>query len=580
MPDFLESLVEQTQSMRVPLAGDAPGGGDPSTDPQFERIKAEIDKLGSVSGGAPDWGNVVRDGEDLLATKAKDLRVAIWVACGATERNGWGGLARALVVLRTLIDEYWDTMWPPPRREKARINVVVWFGERFAPRVAELQVDRSSADAVRACAALVEEIDARLIAKLGDPYPGLGSLRSAMRSRVADIPPPPPAPPPSVDTAAAPASSEWADDDEPAPKPAPTTSGPGAVSLSIAVEDAVTTVASCSDALVKLARALMSANTASAQAYRLHRVGSWLPFAHPPAVDEGKIAQDPPDAGARDRLSALFASARWTELVLAGEEAFAGSPWWLDPHRLVALALERMGRAHALAREEVGRGVADLARRWPVLTEVAFRDGTPLAAPETREWLQEEVARWQVVSRADDAAKNEDAVIVRRFGDARDLVATGHVAEGLALAAELARRGADGQGRFRGGLALAKLALRAGFPQVARPILDELTAAAERHALEAWDPVLCAQLYGQVVASLNGESAPDAVARSAAAFDRLCRLDPSAAIRARARPPTIAAPLPPLPAPVASPAPMNGDRSPAPRAAPALPATESEWADD
>ena len=579
MSDFLASLVEQTQSMRAPVPGDAPGGLDPSLDPQFERIQAEVDKLGSVSGGTPDWGGVVREGEELLATKAKDLRVGIWTACGAVEQSGWPGLARALVVLRSLVTDYWDAMWPPPKREKARINVVVWFGERASPRVGELGVDRTSGDAVRACAALVEEIDALLIGKLGDPYPGLGSLRSALRSRVAEIPAPP-SPPQVVHEAGAPVSSEWANDDAPAPTPAAPPAG--AVSLSTAVEDAAATVTSCADALGKLARALMAASTSNAYAYRLHRAAAWLPFEHPPAVDEGRIALDPPGAGAHARLNALFAAARWAEVVLTGEEAFAACPLWLDPHRLVATALERMGGAHARAREEAGRGVADFVRRAPVLAEVSFRDGTPLATPETREWLRAEVARWQLVSPAEDAAKDEDADLGRRFGDARDLVATGHVAEGLALAAQLARRGGDGRARFRGGLAVARLALRAGAREVARPILDDLSAAAERHGLEAWDPALCGQLYDQVVASLEGETSPEGVSRRAAAFERLCRLDPSAALRTRARPLTLAAPAAPHPTPASS-AP-NGETRPAARPAPApaaaANAVESEWADD
>jgi type VI secretion system protein VasJ len=210
---------------------------------------------------------------------------------------------------------------------------------------------------------------------------------------------------------------------------------------------------------------------------------------------------------------------------------------WLDAHRFAAVATERLGLAYADAREVIGRDAADLARRWPFVVERTFDDGTPHADAETRAWLREEAERWQVVAkRGEAAARDEDQKLKKRFDAAQDLVARGHHAEGLALAAETARRAASPRERFRADLAVSELAMSVGAFDVARPLLDGLFAISEAQRLDAWDPALSATLYAGLVKCLEHEAKEGrdgANERRAQVFERLCRVDPGAAIRAR-----------------------------------------------
>jgi type VI secretion system protein VasJ len=527
MADYLESLLAETEKLRAPIAGDSPGGADVSLEPDFEKIKAEIDKLTSLTGGQVDWRSVSKGAEELLSTKTKDLRLGLWMACGELERGGWKGFARALVVCRAIVIDFWDTMQPV--RPKARANIVGWFGERATPQIAALRVDRDVEDPVRACEQLLGEIDGALSEKLGDAYGGMGSARNTMRARVRDIPPPPP--PPEEKPAA---SSEWADDDD-APAPAADTSNgaaAGGVALSTRAEDAGDTARAAGEALVNLARAMRMQDPTRAWAYRLHRTGIWLPFDAPPTD-----ALPAPAPELRAGVRTLFAQARWAELLSAAEEASATSPMWLDAHRFAAIATERLGLAYADAREVVGRDASDIARRWPFIVERAFDDGTPHADDETRAWLREEAERWQVVAkRGEAAARDEDQKLKKRFDAAQDLVARGHHAEGLALAAETARRAASPRERFRADLAVSELAMSVGAFDVARPLLDGLFAISEAQRLDAWDPALSATLYAGLVKCLEHEAKEGregANDRRAQVFERLCRVDPGAAIRAR-----------------------------------------------
>lgn len=602
MSEHLERLLEQTAPLRAAIPGDSASGLDVSLEPEFERIKAEIEKLTSIEGGDPDWSLVVKQGEELLTSKTKDLRLAMWVTVGAIHRSQWSGFARGLVVCRALVIEMWDVVLP--KRDKARANIVGWLGERAAPAIQALDVTRSDEDDVRTAADLVEEIDRFMADKLGDGFSGIRGLVSATKARVRDIPkpppptPPPPPPPSTDDDDDDTGDDDDDDDDDTGDSPSPPSSIPPALApgpaLSTNAEDADATTRTCADALVALARSMASVDPRRAWAYRLHRKGIWLPFERL-WIEGGVLAGPAVDPAVAESLRALLGDARWQELAFAAEEASARCPLWLDPHRFVALALERMGSAFNEAREAVGRETTDYLRRHAFLLEARFADGTRAASPETVEWLEIEAKRWQIGSRAEDIGRDEDREMAQRFTDAKHLVAAGRHAEGLAVAMQLARRGSDTRERFRSSLNVARLALNAGAYEVARPILDGLVATANAHSLEVWDPTLCARLYAGLYQCLP---AAEEAAR-ARVFEVLCRLDPGAAIRARSgagggmttRPPpaivvasaAAAAPYH-APATIAYQAPQNGSSHAAVAAAPPPEAEDddavSEWADD
>jgi type VI secretion system protein VasJ len=525
MSEHLERILEQTATLRAPLEGGAPAGADLALEPEFDAIKAELDKLTSIEGGEVDWRLVVETAEELLGSRTKDLRLAVWLSMGGLERSGWRGFVRGLVVCRSLILDMWESMFPS--RAKARANIVVWLGERAAPLIGDLKVTLEDGDDVRLAADLVSEIDSVLADKLGDAFAGIRGLVSATKARVRDIPLPPPPPPEPSSESTGTGGVAWADDDPPAPaEPQPTAARPG-VQLSTRAADAEATTRTCGESLVALAGSMASVDPTRAWAYRLHRQGIWLPYERV-WIENGVLPSPGPDGDLVEGLRSLAGSARWHELVVASEEASARCPLWLDPHRFAAVALERMGTAFVEAREAVGRETTDFVRRNAFLLEARFADGQPVAGPETVEWLEAEARRWRLGSRAYDVAHDEDRGLAERFAEARDLVASGRHAEGLAIAMQLARRGADPRERFRSSLDVARLAMNAGAPEVARPILEELVAVATAHSLETWDPSLCAKLYAGLYRCLPAD-APERVK----AFEVLCRLDPGAALRLR-----------------------------------------------
>src|ERR1041384_58750 len=109
---LIDELTEKTAPSLTPIAGAKPVGNDPSYEPEFERVKAEIDKLTALSGGTPAWEDVVAGSERLLQEKAKDLRLCVWGSVGNFRRSGLAGFARGFFITSKLCTQFWEGMYP------------------------------------------------------------------------------------------------------------------------------------------------------------------------------------------------------------------------------------------------------------------------------------------------------------------------------------------------------------------------------------------------------------------------------------------------------------------------------------
>jgi type VI secretion system protein ImpA len=119
-------------ALRGAISEEMPAGADPREnyapqsmyfrlrDARSEARAAERQADASPDGaGVPpaDWDSVVQLGTELLATEAKDLEVAAWCGEALLRTDGLPGLTAALVLMRGLVEDYWDTLHPIPDEE-------------------------------------------------------------------------------------------------------------------------------------------------------------------------------------------------------------------------------------------------------------------------------------------------------------------------------------------------------------------------------------------------------------------------------------------------------------------------------
>jgi type VI secretion system protein VasJ len=532
MATYREQVSEKIAPMLAPIAGANPAGADISYDPDFETIKAEIDKLSSVDNSEPSWSRIEQLGATLLAKKGKDFRLVSWMTVAKVKTSAWRGFAESLVLYDTLARSFWDTMYPEARRARARINAVAWMADLVNQALTGKDVTLADGDAVRTCDEALKDLDQLLSEKLGDAYAGPGQLRSLMRDKVRAIPEPPKAPDPATATAVDGAASAGA---PPEAVAAQAPAGPASPTRVDQVDDAVlASVKIITDA----AAVLRAAEPAGPWPYILQRMGAWLMFVAPPQMENGRTYVPSPGDGHTGDFQELTNGQKWRELLDKAEGMIADQPLWLDLHRHVARAMEGLGAEFVAARDVVGREVSHFVARMPDLVSMAFNDGMPFADAATKSWLEEEAAKWGAGggSAASAAVSAEDEEVAKRFAEAETMVAGGKIPDGLALAVALADRSPDARARFRARLRIGKMALDAAKPDLARGMLEHLLSDVERHGLEIWEPATCATLYSylftatrEVVRAKGGS--PELEAKEQQLFDKLCRLDPASAIK-------------------------------------------------
>lgn len=112
MPDLdIESLL-------APLPGERPCGENLEYDPGFQALQEAAAGKPERQYGAkviaaepPDW-SAVREQALALASRTRDLRVAVWLIRSAAHVDGLVGAVKGLKLLRGLLERYWDQVHP------------------------------------------------------------------------------------------------------------------------------------------------------------------------------------------------------------------------------------------------------------------------------------------------------------------------------------------------------------------------------------------------------------------------------------------------------------------------------------
>ncbi|MBZ0121407.1 MAG: type VI secretion system ImpA family N-terminal domain-containing protein, partial [Sandaracinaceae bacterium] len=157
-------------------AGPTPAGDDARYDPGHELIRAEAAKLEAPAGGPPNWALIVKEGEKLTTNKSKDLLIEAYVAGALWEGEGLLGLAAGLFLLAESMDRFWEHMFPPVKRLRARVNAIDWLMERTNLTLGETPVGAGDHDAVAALEAGAKRLREVVSARFEDQAPAIRPL--------------------------------------------------------------------------------------------------------------------------------------------------------------------------------------------------------------------------------------------------------------------------------------------------------------------------------------------------------------------------------------------------------------------
>jgi type VI secretion system protein ImpA len=580
----------------TPIAGDNPSGANLRYDPVYDQIREA--RRQDDTGPQGDWQRerkvadyrlALELASKTLAERSKDLQLAIWITEAAIQREKFSGLQQGLDLLRGLLEQFWDTLYPEIEDDdlEPRIVLLGWVGERlvepvrFTPitsgglglhhykesRIIGSEEDAAESEskmqarqkaiaegkttleafdkdaastptaqyeawvaAMDGCLASIGSLGSLCDEKFGNDAPSFVPLRTAIEEVRHTT---------NMILQKRPGRSVAESEVEPEPEMSDVPAFEEAVAAA-PVRKKVTAAGlepeDLEDVTVRLnavAKFLRGQDASSPAPYLLlrgYRWGEIRGYSDPP---DGSLLVPPPTS-VRQSIRRLANEANWSELIETAETAMA-QPYgraWLDLQRHVVNAAEQSGYAYVAAaiRSEVRALLIDLPR----LPDWEFSDETPVASSETHAWLTELAAPAPPALPPAAAVFDDPGISASEPGEpappdsfvlAVEAARAGRGSEAIQMLAAEIPRQQSGRARFQRKLQLAQICMMSGHETLAQPILEELTQSIDQHQLDEWES---REIVAQPLVMLYKLQRDEAVKQKL--YARISRLDPVQAL--------------------------------------------------
>jgi len=95
-----------------------------------------------------DWQQVTEIATDALATKTKDLQLAIWLLEAQIYRFGMAGVAPVVQFITEMTEKFWDDLHPQIEDQDLgyRSNLIAWMNEKLQPALRQLAITDSRSE--------------------------------------------------------------------------------------------------------------------------------------------------------------------------------------------------------------------------------------------------------------------------------------------------------------------------------------------------------------------------------------------------------------------------------------------------
>ncbi|MFS8113862.1 type VI secretion system protein TssA [Rhizobium jaguaris] len=492
-----------------------PSGEDLRGEPEFEILETEFRKIETGGPTAVDWKLLNGKTLEILQGRSKDLVLASRLVYGLYREEGYRGMAVGISILRGMVADHWEGMFPPLSRERGRAGTLDWMAEKLATTVeSEPPAEDRKVFALVAYDRLVE-LDTLLSEKLKKYPVAMGPLVRALRphsrearqsieaqaAREAEAERAAAEPPPVAAPVDAPQPSTPAETPPPAPAvavapPPPSPPSPASSAAVVAMpavpeigvgEGAEKALQTLFSTAARIATAVRQEAPADARVYLSARLAIWGEIDRLPPERAGKTALPPPQPNRLAEIKALQAAGNHQDLLMSAESAFFSSPFWLDAQYMIAQPMQALGAQYDQARVAVIGELALFLKRVPGLPQLSFSDGTPFASAETIAWIAGEVE-------AGDGASASGSDIDIAKAEATKLAQQGQILPGLKLLADFAQGRHGERDRFVARLEVGEYCLRFDLLQPVLALVGKLETIAEKNGLAHWEPQLAAAL--------------------------------------------------------------------------------------
>lgn len=519
--------MELLELGKTPISQDSPCGADVRYEPEYEDLQSEIEKLTSpTSSGGIDWERVIKLSSDILAENSKHLLVASYLFVALVHSKGIEGFGTGLTIYRDLLDNFWDNLFPPKKRMRARNNALQWCKETLILVVESLPLDSVlTEEKVNALKVDLDAIDAFLGEHMDDP-PSFYQLQNIIAAKQ------PPAEPEEDEVK----EQQPGPEAESAAGKTPEIAGqPEEEAENLSGQDHQKILNMGLENFRRASALCMQNDPSGPLAYRLTRIAAWLPVEKLPPAQDGKTRILPPMPEIKKAIVNLYQQGNFKGLLESAEARVGQFLFWLDLSRYVAEALEQLSFMDA--HEAVIQETAVFVYRLPGIENLSFSDGMPFAAENTKEWLAgiamdkgSGEGGYLAVS-GDISGDSEESHIADVYKQAGALAKQKKLDEAVDLIQEQLRSGTSQKSRFLWRIALTRLLVNSRKARAALPHLSEILNDIKKYNLDNWDPDLALKALVEIYKGLRAQK--DEISREQAVktLDHMARLNPAVALR-------------------------------------------------
>ena len=497
--------MELSELGLLPISDDTPAGDDVRFEPEYEALESEIQKLSSpTSSEGIDWDKVISLSSDILGGKSKNLLVTCYLCVALFNKQGLTGFAVGVHILRGILENFWDTLYPPKKRMRGRTNAIEWWVEKVDALIENKDVEKWPQEQRESFAADLNAIDTFLGENVEDA-PILRTINERILSLVeaekipeqlaVEEPSEEKVTPETPVTEKKEASTPVTPPPPPPPKPAQ--SQPADIG-----EDADKLVKQGLDFLGKAAAQYIDKGNFTSLPFRLKRIVAWLPVQNVPPANESKTLIPPPEEHVRSSLRSMYQSQQWRELLQTAESLVGQFLFWIDLSRYTADALEQLRYPDIC--QTVCSETLQYVNRLPGIEKLSFSDGTPFADEETKEWLRTLVQQQDGNGVMQSTGGGEiEQLVEQELTQAQKLIKENKVAIALNTFQDKVNSACSARERFVWVTGLCRLLLRAKLPQLVVPNSYKIIEMLDTYKIEQWEPALAVEGLTVVLSGLR-----------------------------------------------------------------------------
>jgi type VI secretion system protein VasJ len=401
LPDDVADLLDDISST-TPTGEDVENSENQDTMVVYMSLETEMRKYSDN-----DYPQCLKLGREILQTKSKHLRVAVWLLIAWFRSEKIAGFRKGILLLLELLKKYGKQLFPEADAQKSKVlqllnsDTRIKFLEKIKPdttNAADLvEIGKIFTQLSEQCQKLLPENPPKLNA-IAEIIEESSKTAQGILDKVSGKGAPAAATPGKPAQTAAPTATGTT---RPSASPGISTAAP-APSPGEQIQD----ISSDKDAMIAIKKSLLFFFEEEGKEgknrklpddpaiYGLSRIYRWGKLKLP--VSQDNITQiEQPNEQKQMYLQKLISSEDYDTLIPELETNFLNReefPYWFDAQRYLVQALEKKGGKFQEAVQEVKLHLARLINKYPSMPKLLFKDKkTPFAGPETLTWLDEEV---------------------------------------------------------------------------------------------------------------------------------------------------------------------------------------------